>query len=100
MTFVGANVCVKVMVSSPKDCLVKAIHALYQSSLIAYKGAPRIWETLIAKAPERKYVDNAKALEATEYCPFARGTRSGRVGLDSSAMPAAGSSAGLINDIF
>lgn len=82
------------MVSSPKDCLVKAIHALYQSSLTRANGAPRNCERLMARAPDRKYVDNATALDAIEYCPFWRGTRSGRFARDSSENPAAGSSAG------
>ena len=44
---VGAQHWVMVVVSSPNDCLVNAIQALYQFSLTKYNGAPRNCEALI-----------------------------------------------------
>ena len=44
---VGAHHWVMVIVRRPHDCLVNAIHALYQSWLTRYKGAPRNWDALM-----------------------------------------------------
>lgn len=49
LTIVGAQHWVTVMVRRPKDCLVRAIQALYQSSLTRYSGAPSTWDATILK---------------------------------------------------
>src|SRR2546429_223411 len=51
---VGAQSCVRVVVSKPKDCLVNAIQALYQSLLIRYSGAPRNCAACTTATPDRK----------------------------------------------
>lgn len=88
MTLVGEKACVSVIVNSPKDCLVKAIHELYQSWLIKYNGVPRNWERLMHKAPERKYDERASALEAIEGCGVCEGTSSGLDAAEARLKPA------------
>src|SRR5271170_3859217 len=70
LTTVGAHHCVIVIVKSPKDCLVNAIQASYQSLLMRYSGAPKNCDILMAMAPEMKYEPSARAREACEYLPF------------------------------
>ena len=54
LTIVGAHHWVIVIVKRPHDCFVNAIHALYQSSLTRYKGAPRNWDALILQNDQRR----------------------------------------------